>query len=803
MRRQLRTTLTLVSTLCLLAATARPADSGPARVNPELLTSRWKAHWIRPAGAPPKAFGVYHLRKAFDLATVPGRFIVHVTADNRYELFVNGTRVAAGPSRGDLDHWQFDSLDIKASLRPGPNVLAAVVWNFAGEAPMAQVTYETGFLLQGDTDAEAVANSDKTWLGVRNDAVSLLPIDRDAISHQYFVGGPGERVDAARYPWGWQASEFDDSGWKPVEEVSIGGPRAIRDSPSRWFLVPRSIPMMEEKEDRFDRVARASGPTPPAAWLQGSAAWTLPAHTTAHVLLDRGHLTTAYPELVTSGGRGASVALTYTEALIQRTAGSREPTKGNRNEIEGKVVVGLRDRFVADGSRSRLFRPLWWRTYRYVDVEIQTADEPLTIDDLRGAFSAYPFEQKARFESSDPALARIWDVGWRTARLCAHETYMDTPYWEQLQYVGDTRIQALISLYVGGDDRLVKNAIELYDESRLPDGLTQSRYPTMLPQIIPPFSLFWIGMMHDLYQYDGNADALRPHLHGARAVLDWFADRVAPSGLLGKLEWWNFVDWVEGHGFEDGEPPYDDGGQSAILSLQFALALREAADLESAFGSADRATRDRALADRLVSAVRMATWDESRKLFADTPSKKTYTQHVNALAILADAVPAAEQQALMERVLTETSLTQATYYFRFYIFKALKKAGLGDRYLDQLKPWRDMLDLGLTTWAETPDPTRSDSHAWSAHPNYDLLTTVAGIEPAQPGFVKVRIAPHLGTLTSLSATVPTPRGNVSVKYSRSGDALSADVTLPDGVTGVLRWQGREVPLKSGAQKVGP
>jgi hypothetical protein len=114
-----------------------------------------------------------------------------------------------------------------------------------------------------------------------------------------------------------------------------------------------------------------------------------------------------------------------------------------------------------------------------------------------------------------------------------------------------------------------------------------------------------------------------------------------------------------------------------------------------------------------------------------------------------------------------------------------------------------MLDLGLTTWAETPDPTRSDSHAWSAHPNYDLLTTVAGIEPAQPGFVKVRIAPHLGTLTSLSATVPTPRGNVSVKYSRSGDALSADVTLPDGVTGVLRWQGREVPLKSGAQKVGP
>src|SRR6266851_3707029 len=33
-------------------------------------------------------------------------------------------------------------------------------------------------------------------------------------------------------------------------------------------------------------------------------------------------------------------------------------------------------------------------------------------------------------------------------------------------------------------------------------------------------------------------------------------------------------------------------------------------------------------------------------------------------------------------------------------------------------PWREMVSLGLTTWAEQPEPTCSDSHAWSAHPNY-------------------------------------------------------------------------------------
>ena len=95
----------------------------------------------------------------------------------------------------------------------------------------------------------------------------------------------------------------------------------------------------------------------------------------------------------------------------------------------------------------------------------------------------------------------------------------------------------------------------------------------------------------------------------------------------------------------------------------------------------------------------------------------------------------------MTKVLDDPALTQTTYYFKFYLFRAVEKAGLADRYLDLLAPWKAMLDLGLTTWAEKPEPTRSDSHAWSAHPTVNLLTLVAGIEPATPGFETVRIRP--------------------------------------------------------------
>ena len=790
-----------VRAIMALAVLVCTAPANGQDTNPELLTRRWTAQWIRPADAPPKGFGVYHFRKTFELASAPGRFVIHATADNRYELFVNGRRLLTGPARGDLNHWRFETADIAGALRPGTNVIAAVVWNFAEEAPMAQVSHETGLLVQGDTAAEAGINTDRSWKTVRNDAVSLVLIDRASIFHEYFVGGPGEQVDGARYPWGWETPGFDDSRWSGVREITIGGPRGIRDTPSRWMLVPSSIPPMEEVPERFARVARAEGAQLSAALLEGKAAWTVAPHSTVTLLLDRGHLTTAYPELVTSGGRGASITLTYAEALHEKAADGKKGAKGNRNEIEGKVIAGLRDRFLADGGRTRLFRPLWWRTFRYAEVTVVTAGEPLTVNDIRALFTAYPFAERGRFDSSDPVLSKIWEVGWRTARLCAHETYMDTPYWEQLQYVGDTRIQALLSLYVGGDDRLVKNAIGLFDESRIPDGLTQSRYPTMLPQIIPPFSLFWVGMMHDLYMWGGDQEFARRYLSGAGATLEWFTARLAPSGLLGKLEWWNFADWVEGAGFDDGVPPTDNGGESIVLSLQFVLALREAADLEAAVGSADRAAAYRTTADAVAAAVQRAAWDEGKRFFGDTPSKRTYSQHANLLAVLAGLVPQAEQAAFMRRVLDDASLTKATYYFQFYLFRAMKQAGLGDDYLPRLEPWRQMLNLGLTTWAETPEPTRSDSHAWSAHPNYGLLTTVAGVEPASPGFGIVRIRPHLGSLTSATASVATPKGMITVRYNRAPDALTADITLPADVTGVMEFRGKEATLRPGTQQV--
>jgi alpha-L-rhamnosidase len=374
---------------------------------------------------------------------------------------------------------------------------------------------------------------------------------------------------------------------------------------------------------------------------------------------------------------------------------------------------------------------------------------------------------------------------------------MDSPYYEQLQYVGDTRIQGLISLYVTGDDRLLKNAVELIGDSQTPEGLTQSRYPTALPQYIPGFSLLWVGMLHDLWWYDGQRDMLVPWLPNARAVLAWYQRHLTPSGLLGRLEWWPFVDWADQ--FPGGVPPHEADGQSAAQSLQFAMALQEAADLESAVGEPSEAQRDRALAAKIDAAVFHLCWNAQRHLLADTPQKRSFSQQTNALGVLTGAVPPALAAQAMERTLSDSSLTQASYYFRFYLFRAMRKAGLGDRYLAQLGPWRQMLADGLTTFAETPGNPRSDCHAWSAHPLIDLLATVAGIEPAAPGFARIRIAPHLGNLHRLEVSMPTARGPVAAKYRVADGKLSADLTLPSDVSGEFVWNGRTVALHAGPQ----
>ena len=539
----------------------------------------------------------------FELDAKPSRFVVHVSADNRYRLFVNGEQVSSGPQRSDLMHWRYETVDLAPHLRAGRNVLAALVWNWGAEKPVAQFSRQTAFLLQGDSPREAVVNSSPEWKVLRNEGYAPIPVQGNAIGG-YYASPPGEAIDARRYPWSWTQLDFSEEGW--VAAAAGEGFRARRTQlrasnpfgeAGGWQLVARSLPSMEESPVRFAAVRRSEGIEPDEGFIRGTSDLVVPAKTRAVVLLDQQHLTNAFAVLETSGGAGSTVGLVYAEALKDKKG-----NKGNRNEIEGKTIVGVRDEFRPDGGAHRRFQTLWFRTYRFVQVEIQTGDEALRIHDLHGIFVGYPFKLVARFDSDLAWLADMWEINWRGARLCAWETYFDTPYYEQLQYVGDTRIQALITLYMSGDDRLVRQAIEHFDLSRIPEGITASRYPSDLGQYIPTFSPIWVAMVHDFWMHRDEPEYVRGFLPGIRAVLGWFERRVDETGMVGSISWWPFVDWAQAWG--RGVPPGGVEGHSTVISLQFVYALERAAELEKALGVPALADHYRSLARKVRDAVR-------------------------------------------------------------------------------------------------------------------------------------------------------------------------------------------------------
>lgn len=754
-----------------------------------LVNKQWNAQWIAAPNDDGRGYGIYYFRKNIDLNTKPADFIIHVSADNRYKLFVNGKLVSLGPARGDTYYWNYETVDLSPYLTTGKNTVSALVFNEAEYRPEAQITVRTAFIVQGNSAAEEILNTDNSWKCIRDKAYHPI--------WGFFAASTGEMVDMNQTIKGWTNADFDDSAWPAAANLFQGKLKGMSDG-FGWMLVPSPLPQMEMTYQRITALRKASGMSIPSSFPATKAPVTIPANTTVTLLLDQTYLTNAYLTLKFSKGKDAGISLRYAESLFENSKkyGTR---KGNRNEVEGKYFSGRKDSLICNGGAGNTYTTLNYRTYRYIQLLVSTKNEPLIIDDIYGTFTGYPFKQAAIFNTDNPEIKNILNIGWRTARLDAMETYMDCPYYEQLQYIGDTRIQAMISYYNSGDDRLARNAINLMDHSRLTEGVTLSRYPTHSTQVIPTFSLWYIGMLHDYWMYRSDRNFIRDKLVGARVILNFFSKYQQPDGSLKETPYWTFVDWASGKNWNMGSAPKGADGSTAILDLQLLLAYQWTAAMEAKMGIAEYATIYEKKAAQLKQTIQRKYWDPVKKLYADTPDKTMFSQHANSLAILTGMVNNAELPALGKRMLTDSTLTQCTIYFKYYLHQALVKAGLGNSYISWLDIWRENIKMGLTTWAEESNlqTTRSDCHAWGASPNIEFYRTVLGIDSDAPGFTKIKIEPHLGDLKKVSGETPHPNGKVAVDYVFENGKWLIKIKLPLKTSGILVWKEKRYILKPG------
>jgi alpha-L-rhamnosidase len=754
-----------------------------------------------PKDAPAKEYAVHHFRKTFELDQIPDALIVHTSGDNRYQLFVNEQMVTWGPLRGDLRHWYYESTDIAPYLKRGKNVIAAVVLNYGSHPPDAQLTVQTGFLLAANDKKFNDLSTNTSWKAIHNPAYSPSMVDKSQVNG-YYGAGSKEIVDGNKYIWGWQNIGFDDESWQNAMVIENAYAKTCKWA-SRWKLTPRKIKHEILTGERFDAIPIQENIAIPNNFADKPKPFIIPPATKGRFVVDRGHLTTAYPVLKLSGGKNAEIKLTYVEAPY--IGDPKLKQKGNRDEVEGKNFVGVFDKFIGDGGMDRIYQPLWWRAYRYIEIQIVTKDDPLTINELYGIRSVYPFEQKARFSISNTTndfdtttINKILEVGHRTMMACAHEHFMDCPYYEESQFEGDTRVEALVSYYNYGDPSLGKNAIEQFSWSINDEGFLSARYPTNSLYYIPNFSIYWIGMLHDYMLFYDDPEFIKSKITVMRMILDYFARHERANGTVSKLDYHQFVDWS----FKAGEPPFDENGYSAIADLHYLMALQWASAIEHEFGESYFSKLYADKAASLSKTIRELYWDESLGLFTDTPHNQGHlSQHTNCLAILTEVTSKEEAKQVMNKVLTGQDMTKATLYWQFYLFEALEKANLGNAYLDHLGVWEEVLELGVTTWPETGPQSRSECHGWGSSPNYHLLKIVAGITSESQGFKKIRIQPNFGDADNLDVEMPHYLGKIKIKIERSETGIFGVIELPNGTEGIFIWNDEETKLISGKQKI--
>ncbi len=753
--------------------------------------------WISFPTANVTSFGVYHFRKTFELDEVPSQLKIHISADNRYIFYVNGERISYGPAKGDLNTYKYDIVNISSKLNKGKNVLAAVVYNAGKNKPMALLSVQTAFLLRAEREKYSFLNTDETWKTYQNkayDPITYNELNLREWLRGYYAVGPGDEVFAEKYPWGWERISFDDSDWRVPERLNFNGAEP-------WKLVPRNIAFMDNHREQPKKIRRVAGFEMPVSFKADGLNVVIPANTKASILFDYEMFTMGYPELTVDSGKDSDIKITYAEALHE------EPyLKAHRDSVDGKIMFGPFDIFHPDGAK-RTFRPLWKRAYRYVQLDIATAGDPLTIVSLQSEYSGYPYPEMATFDSDNDRLDEMFDISLRTLRMCSGETYYDTPFYEQLSYGGDNRPIAAISTYNSTDDRLFREMMRIYPQSRnIETKLFKSAYPSRFDFDMGTWSLAWIQTLWDYYETRKDKAFTEQFLDDIEGVLAFYQNHMDESkGILGKIEGHQFVDWSMHKGsLPTGTKERNVFDHSAILTLYFAHTLDCVVNLYQELGEIEKAKKWAELAAEIKTASVAQYWDSDKKLFADFPDKSQYSQHTNILAVLCDAAPAADQEALMQQIIDYNFDEMASSYFTFFLFKAMEKLGKEDLYFSHLDHWNYFLDKGHTTCGETGfmSHDRSDCHAWSASPGYYHLRFIAGIKPAELGFEKVLITPHLGELKRVKASMPHPKGRIEVDYQIKGGRMIGKISLPSNMTGAFVYEGNTVTLKSGVNEFG-
>lgn len=743
----------------------------------------WLKEWTEDDGNTPC---LVLFRRKLQLQGDAVHAFVKISADSRYKLYVNGRLVEAGPCKGDMKIWYQDELDLKPFIRPGENVIAVEVLRYPTEMSKGNYgicrTAMPGLFITGEiTDSEGrtvLLGGDERWKAKKNEGYQIVSESDDFAPLRIY-----EKVAGVRMLKGWKLPDYEDGDWQNAMEYT-----SFEKAPCLERLHPRPIPFLYRKCRRFAEIVTLresdSGREQWEGLIKNGKKLTIGPGRKEVVEISAGEEMTGFLRIGMTGGAGGRITILQSESYVTEEHRGSLPVKGDRMDWKGGHLEGFSDSYEVAGYGEETcleeYEPFWFRTFRFIQLVIETSDEPLSIYYFDYAETGYPLEVKTKISTSSERMNKIWEISERTLRRCMHETYEDCPFYEQLQYAMDSRSQILYTYSVSGDDRLARKCMDDFRRAQNKDGLLNSFHPSMVPHVIPGFSIYYVGMLYDHMMYFGEKHFLEQHLSVMDGILQFFHEHRTKEGyveriggLNGKAPRWSFIDWAKEWDATTGVPPAILKGPITMESLLYILGLQYASRIMEYLGRMPEAAGYRDRAVQVQKAVRKYCSGKSG-LLQDGPGIEEYSQQTQVFAALTDTVGSSDaKRNLEETILHKERYAQCSVAMAFYLFRALEKTGLYAYTKEYWGIWDKMIQKNATTCVEDDVGERSDCHAWGALALYELPAVILGVRPAAPGYECVEISPRRELLEAAAGSVTTPYGQIGIQWEK-GKSIKYD-----------------------------
>lgn len=802
-------------------------EANPAGLNPQ----EWKASWIWKKGEASGTNLVLLARRKFTVAAAPKQAILRITADNHYELMVNGQFVNRGPVRSQPHHQSYDCMEISSLLKEGENVLAVRVLH-QGRFGSYNTPPRPGLLVQLDLETDGrmeTIKSDSSWKVKQPEGTNLdAPIF-------------GEIIDFRKEEAGWELAGFDDRQWPAADELLSDrfwpwpnpSPKAQpRTLTFPWTtLVSRDIPYLKEsvvkavnlfevgeilemgynnavaqgangllfpKEkvsiDDIESYQKGEG----ALLIQNSVPSNLYSNEaiySAYLIFDLGEMMHGYPRLELEGPAGTMVEIIYAPHLVR----GKFPL---RTEIAGR---SLTDRIIL-GEGKTVWEALEMKYTRYLFIAVRNTAKPVKLLFSGIKRADYPYEPKGNFSvASDPELNWLWQAGTNTLRAVTTDAFTDN-YRERLQYAQTSYYAARASYAAFGDRYLQKRYLQQIAQEQQSDGILPAAAPVTgyRGQRFLDASLFWVMGLHDYLLHTGDTLTVKDLLPAAEKVMDRFKSWEELEGIIESPPYPYWIDHAN----------IDRYGANFSLNALYALSLRDFGKILKWTGNETRALDVEKRAEKLRKYMSEQYWNPDQKLFSDTKigdkQSNNFTEHSNSLAIVAGIATLEQQREIVKELIENKSARMVpAVLFMHYVTEALFMSGYGEQAIALLKDrYRHMKTEGFETlWEEwgllvskksgefRPESGRACAQAEQTFLSYSLTRWITGIQPTRPGMNEVILNCNLCGLLEVNGSMPSPHGIISVTWKKTKKDIRLEVTVPPGMRVLVDLNSLDVKNK--------